>query len=710
MDLVAPGDTGWASSDDSIFDVAAFAFNGTSESSPFVAGAAALVIQAYRMTHRGASPTPALVKQILLSTASDLGAPANEQGAGLLNTYQAVLLAESVPTGDGSPKPAGNTLLFSTSQLSAVGEPSATQNWSVTVTNTGAFPQVVNLSGRTLGPAQNVQGGTVTLNDATSPKFIDAAGYENNWATFTFTLPPGADRLDASLAYPGTPAAAQCGCPVNLVLIDPLGRFAANSVPYSNANFAKVDVAHPLPGTWTGAVFGIVASVGGVNGNIQWRAETERFVPFGSVSPSILLLGPGQSESFSVSAATPSSPGDLAGSIQAVSDLGLGDSASIPVTLRSLVDVAAGGKFNGVLTGGDGGNQPVGQVQYYEFDVPSGVENITANVSLANDANNNLGAYLISPDGDTLGYGTNSVNGTNELSLTAYTLNPVPGRWTLIVDLMAPVVGNEISDPYTGNIVFNQVTVSAPGLPDNVAVKLAAGTPVIIPVTITNNGAAPEDFFIDARLDQTVGLVLAPQFGSSDTVTLPMPATILEPSWFVPTETSSLSLSQTSTVPAMFDFSAPTGDPWLASAGFGAASLCSKAASASYTPAGGSVTPGPFWSAEPTECGPFATAAPTGSATISMTATTKAFDPAVTSPTGDLWLGATNPALFNLFSPIAVGPGQTGTIAVTITPSGASGTVVKGALYVGAYLSNVPPFGISTGNELAVIPYAYTIK
>ena len=709
------------------------------------AGAAALVIQAYRNAHGGATPTPALVKQILLSTATDLGAPATEQGAGLLNSYKAVELAESISTPAGSPKPVGETLLTSTNQLNAVANPGTPESWPVTVTNTGANTQVVQLSGRTFGPNQNVQSGTVTLNDATSPQFANYAGRREQLRASSTSRCHRA-RTGWPPRLPIRPARrASENARVRLILIDPLGRLAAHCLPARRGQLTATWMSRTrwrAPGPASSSATS--PSAGGTNGTVPWQVSTQQFVPFASVSPSHLVLAPGQSQTVWVSDDHAVVARRLVGLDRAELGLGRGFGlggvrrglglgrglglcsggaiTSIPVTLRSLVQVSngrgsfsgmlTGGSFGGVLTGGNGRAPGEGQEDYYEFNVHGSVNNITANVSLANDPGDSVGAYLVSPDGDTLGYGQNSLNGTSGTSLTAYTLNPVPGTWTLIVDFAEPVVGDEVSQPFTGTIRFNAVRVWAAGLPNGARSSLAAGTPVTVPVTITNNGAAPEEFFVDPRLDATVSLPLAPL--TANTVTLPMTVQSF-PAWFVPTETSSISLSQTSTPAAMFDFSPYPGDPDLASAVSGAGALCSSSESASYSPPGGTVTAG-YWSAGPSECGPYASAAASGSATIDMTAQTKAFDSAVTSSTGDAWqLLAVDPVAFASsatsagFTPVVVNPGQTSVIDVTITPSGPNGTTVNGTLYVDDFASGVPPYGQFSGDELAAIPYSYTI-
>jgi Subtilase family len=286
VNLVAPGDLSWASCDASARFADCTSFlgkpssiefaGGTSESSPFVAGAAALVIQAYRKTHGGKTPSPALVKQILLSTASDLGIPAQEQGAGLLNAYKAVQLAESI----GRTARTGSTLLASTGQLTHTGLPGSSKSWNVTLTNAGAKTQQVSLHGRTLGADQNKQTGTVTLSDSTSNQVTDFAGFKNNYALVKFTVPAGQSRLDFSIAYNAGDSVA--AGPV-LALIDPKGRYAANSEPQGLGDYGNVDVRSPVAGTWTALVSDITGGVGGYDGPVTWQAVTEKYQTLGTV-------------------------------------------------------------------------------------------------------------------------------------------------------------------------------------------------------------------------------------------------------------------------------------------------------------------------------------------------------------------------------------------------------------------------------------------
>src|SRR5208282_2724700 len=211
---------------------------------------------------------------------------------------------------------------------------------------------------------------------------------------------------------------------------------------------------------------------------------------------------------------------------------------------------------------------------------------------------------------------------------------------------------------------------------------------------------------VDPRLNSTASIQLASLVPNTS---LPLPLTVATPpTWIVPTQTSSVSVSANATLPIMFDFGPYPGDPDIASSPPGPGPLCADTESASYTPVDGTATAG-AWFAEPSECGPYPAGAPAGTLnSVNMTVQTKQFDSTVTSDTGDFWLASTNPA--TPFSPVIIKPGDSAVINVTITPSGAKNTKVQGVLYVDDYVSGVPPYGQFAGDELAALPYAYMIK
>jgi Subtilase family len=289
IDLVAPGDLGWAlctpdldrygnCSDDKGAPTGIQQFGGTSQSAPLVAGAVALVIQAYRDSHGGASPAPGLIRRLLTSTADDLGLPGEEQGAGLLNSLRAVRAARSAPGPHGSGRAGASTdLLVSAQQLdlTSTGGPATGQE---TVTNLSDRPRVVHAALRSTDRVLATANQAVQLDVATAPTFVDQLGRARSYASTTFAVPAGASRATASIAWAGA------GTVVRIVLLEPDGTYAAFSIPQGAANFAFVDVPAPTAGRWT-AILYTAASAIGFSGTVQLTTTSFGTGSGGSAAP-----------------------------------------------------------------------------------------------------------------------------------------------------------------------------------------------------------------------------------------------------------------------------------------------------------------------------------------------------------------------------------------------------------------------------------------
>jgi len=694
VDVVAPGDLNWAlcTANPAMYaDCTDFNGNGspveltggTSEAAPLTAGTAALVIQAYRKAHNGATPSPAVVKQIIVSTAENINAPGDQQGAGLIDAYAAVLAAKSYHVS----KTTGHALLESATQLNAVGQPGATEKFNETLTNDGSGRVTVGLSTRTLSPYKAVSTKSLSL--------TNAGDYSGE---VTFTVPAGQARLNASVALVGL---------VNLSLIAPDGDLAEYNLPQGIGNYGNAQVADPAPGKWTALI-----STEGSGPAIpaQFQASTATWQRFGTVSPSSVSLAAGASGSFTLTVATPSQPGDQAGSIMVHNSAnvpGFAVETSIPVTLRSLVPSLAT-SFTGTLTGGNGRELSTGQTAYYEMAVPSGTSALNVSVNTKN-ANNTLFAELVDPSGDAVSAASNGLLATTtggnseivpEVGAQLHATDPAAGTWTLVIDFYNTVSGTSVAQPFTVTVNDAPVAASAKGLPDGGS--LTAGTPVTAQVRVTNKGTVPEEYFVDPRLNNSVTVNLAAQSASS--LTLPDVDGVV-PQYLVPSHTTAIKATVSSSAPVFFDITYPYGDPDVIS-------TTGKTATADYSaPEVGAGD----WTVTPFLVGPTgAKPAPNVNANVAMTATTAGFNPSITSPTGDLWLGSTNAAA--TFTPYVVNPGQSVSIPVTITPSGTAGATVTGTLYVAdsSFISpdlnfDDEPGNTPEGSDVAAFPYSYTI-
>jgi hypothetical protein len=370
-----------------------------------------------------------------------------------------------------------------------------------------------------------------------------------------------------------------------------------------------------------------------------------------------------------------------------------------------------------MLTGGDGRSGDEAATNTYAFDVPNGQRDLDVSVTLADDPQDIFVAELVDPNGQTASYATNAapVNGhantTASRSADLYVVNPESGPWSLVVEWLNPVSGLELNEPFSGTIQFNQVNVTS-DLPDGDA-SFETGASQTFDVNVTNSGDAPEAFFVDPRLDKNETISLLDQNFPPEAVNiaLPLPAGIIFPYYAVPSQTTQLQASITGTAPVTFDLQYFQGDPDVSPGEVNGTSTSGSihGDSANVTLNEPEISSG-TWLFNPEEIGPYpSTGAPTVTATARLDALPQAFDPTMTSSTGDMWSQING--LSSGFSPISLAPGASATIAVTVTPSGPAGMVVSGTLYVDDYALGSEFFdGPVTSDELAAIPYSYTVS
>jgi hypothetical protein len=729
-DLIAPGDLNWAvcSTDTSTYtecendlggsSIGLEEFGGTSESAPLTAGVAALVIEAYRKAHHDQTPTPAVVRQILFSSATDLGVAAENQGAGLVNALRAVQLAAAF-----GKHAKGGVLVHSPDSIADLGNVKVTHRHTVTVKNTGGSTVTVKPALRTLGPAHTLASGKLNLfmagrgaqgscgaGHTTAKYFNNETIPELNCKTFN--VPKHVDALDSRIGWQPLQSCSGCtaGEPtVREILIDPKGRYTQYSDPQGDGSgFADEQVHQPLAGKWTLLIFGRSASNYEGAVSYQETAQTFRSIRH-AVMPASKVLRPGKSTSFTVKVPAPVKPGVITDAVvfynNRASKLG-----TIPVVSEAKVAVTTkkAGHFTGTLIGGNGRPGAYAQELSYEFTVPKGVHDLDINMKASHDGYVLLG-QLVDPNGNAVdnqlsvqqidAFGEN--DNTNAVQLVW--ANPRPGTWRVNVgNGLFYLPGLDVYSGLThatlkGTVSFNTSRVTATGMPSG---TLTPGSTVTAQVKVKNTGVEPETYQLDPRtLSQTPydGVSLTNTSG-----TLPITFDDTIPEYIVPPFSSQLKVTTNTTgsTPIQFDLSPYWGSP----------SVVSPASSVGAT----SITlTSPFasaWAPAPSELGPFVSPATPEDYSTSATVTTLGFDHNVTPSTGNWWdfelNGGTQPhSLFLL-------PGESGMMSLTFTvPAGTPGTPVTGVIPVETFPTNSVTTGIGdwSSDVLKYLQYSYTL-
>jgi Subtilase family len=470
VNLVAPGwyggEAACAPNVGGCPDYATEAMRGTSEAAPLIAGGAADVIQAYRDTHHGASPTPEVVQEILASTATDLNNPADQQGDGLLNVYAAVRAAQQMPGTTDTAGRGSRGLVVSPWQLDVAGSGGSVSDQSVSVYNTSRVSTTVAGTYRWIGPEHQI--GKVVTERVSAPSRSKPIPPEGATAarTFSFKVPPGLDLLDADMIWPD-PANSNI---LQFQLFNPQGALVQESYddPYGNHDYGRINdggvpniqhatVSDPHPGTWTARILWSGLDVdpaqgpeppGTYRGPMHFKVSGQDYRTSAAFPPVTI---PGHSSvTIPLRIAMPRQPGDYPESVQF--SAGDGAHASLPVARRVFIP-SHGGSFRTLITSTVG--RDVGQVNTYEVNVPAGRRYLNVKFHAADASRDNkFTFFLVNPSGKLVATAKapTTVNGKSVATASLYTLHPAPGAWQIDVVLDLTVSGKEFTQTVDGSL------------------------------------------------------------------------------------------------------------------------------------------------------------------------------------------------------------------------------------------------------------------
>ncbi|HEY6470507.1 MAG TPA: S8 family serine peptidase [Candidatus Dormibacteraeota bacterium] len=506
VDLAAPGYLGLAAAGAGQDPpLPTEAFGGTSQSAPFISGAAADVIQAYADTHGGTFPTPAQVKQILTSTATDIGAESDQQGAGLLNVYAAVLAARQMP-GTTAPTTTTPELVDTPTQLDVQGAAGSTVSSSVSLYNASSNPEIVTGTYRVLGPERRLGAQVTETVSAPDPALPVPAEGAQAAPTFTFHVPAGVDVLDADMRWPDPTNSGNNI--LTFLLLDPAGRLAQSSYDYgaSNGLNASPDiqhstVEHPMAGTWTAKILwangrGHVQSPpdvpGPYTGSMIFRVSGQNFTT--NHASAAVTIPAHSSASVPLSIKLPAAAGDAPESVQFTGPGGL--ESSVPIARRTLIR-SSGGAFVATLTSSV--SRGAGQIKTFYVNVPAGKRDLDISFFAPDHAvNDPVYYYLFSPadllpsvtesgfiDVTATDVTPSSGNPTGRASLIAP--NPEPGFWEIDVMQGATTNGETFTNPVSGVLGYNQLApVTEKGLPMSASRTIHKGASIPVSVKVKN--------------------------------------------------------------------------------------------------------------------------------------------------------------------------------------------------------------------------------